>query len=121
VAAGLTLLAGVAGCTTGGMYRQSAPIAALPQGAEGNWIGTDGVAISTLQAGIFSSRSAQTGEALTQGSYTYKDTQTIELSFYSIKKGIATQAACLLVSTTQMNCTLADGTQFTLLRYQGVS
>jgi len=93
-----------------------APVASSP--FDGQWIGTDGVAVSTLRNGSFESRSVQTGEQLTSGTYSVRDQSTIDLDFYSIKSQKRTTAACLLVSRSQMNCTLASGTRFVLNRRQ---
>jgi hypothetical protein len=93
-----------------------APVASSP--FDGQWIGTDGVAVSTLRNGTFESRSVQTGEQLTNGTYAVRDQSTIDLDFYSIKSHQRTTAACLLVSRNQMNCTLASGTRFVLNRRQ---
>lgn len=112
VAAGLAL----AGCQSpmgGGQARQT--------GVEGAWIGSDGVAVSTLREGRFASRSVETGETLTEGSYTHRSGDTIDLSFYSLKSQRNTEATCLLATPDRMNCTLADGTNFVLTRRTGVS
>ncbi len=98
-------------CQTGGPGVGPKP---APTGFEGEW--TDGVATSTLGAGKFSSRVNVTGETVTTGTYTIRDPQTIDLSFYSVKSKQNTQAACLLVNLNQLNCTLASGTRFTLNR-----
>jgi hypothetical protein len=109
----------LAGCqsTPRGLGRPAvAPVAASP--FDGQWIGTDGVAVSTLRNGTFESRSVQTGEQLTNGTYSVRDQSMIDLDFYSIKSQKRTTAACLLVSRNQMNCTLASGTRFVLNRRQ---
>ncbi|WP_295806260.1 hypothetical protein [uncultured Nitratireductor sp.] len=110
----------VAGCQTG-MSDGGGPRAARQTGVEGQWMGTDGVAVSTLQGGRFSSRAVETGETLTEGSYSHRDARTIELSFYSLKSQQQTAATCLLATSDQMNCTLANGTNFVLNRAAGVS
>ncbi|WP_367718111.1 hypothetical protein AB2N04_07745 [Nitratireductor sp. GISD-1A_MAKvit] len=109
----------VAGCQTG-MSGGGGRVAAQT-GVEGQWMGNDGVAVSTLQGGRFSSRSVDTGEVLTEGSYTHRDSSTIELSFYSLKSQRQTAATCLLASRSQMNCTLANGTNFVLNRTGGTA
>ncbi|MCR4264994.1 hypothetical protein [Nitratireductor sp. ZSWI3] len=116
---GLVAALALAGCQSdfaGGGSRM-----ARQTGVEGQWMGTDGVAVSTLQGGRFSSRSVQTGETLTEGSYTHRDARTIDLSFYSLKSRQNTNATCLLAASNQMNCTLANGTNFVLTRSAGVS
>lgn len=114
-AASVAVLAALAACQSGG---GPSPVASpVPQSPfEGEWVGTDGVAVSTLHGGTFSSRSVQTGETLTNGTYKVRDPSTIDLDFYSVKSQQRTTAACLLVNPGQMNCTLASGTQFVLNR-----
>src|SRR5690606_35755613 len=76
----LAAVLALAGCQMGGPLQR--PNASLQsQGVEGQWVGTDGVAVSTLQNGVFESHSADTGELLTRGTYRHTDSRTIELSF----------------------------------------
>ena len=93
-----------------------APGKAPGSAVEGSWMSQDGVAVSTLSGGQFSSRVVATNEVVTTGTYTMRDQRTIDLNFFSVKSQQNTQATCLLVSSGQMNCTLASGTQFTLVR-----
>ncbi|MCB1468520.1 MAG: hypothetical protein M9944_05155 [Rhizobiaceae bacterium] len=117
-AGGIALLAGMlAACTSGtpdGGRRP--PMGPQATGVEGDWVGTDGVAVSSLRGGSFSSRSQATGEALTNGTYAFRDARTIDLDFFSIRTSQNTKATCILVDVNQMNCTLASGTQFVLTR-----
>lgn len=92
------------------------PSGSAQTGVEGDWIGTDGVAVSSLKAGKFSSRSLATGETLTNGTYAMRDPKTIDLDFFSVRTNQNTKATCLLAAVNQMNCTLASGTQFVLTR-----
>ncbi len=110
---GAALVLALAGCQT---EMGGGPRMARQTGVEGQWMGTDGVAVSTLQGGRFSSRSVETGETLTEGSYKHRDARTIDLSFYSLKSQRNTNATCLLAGSNQMNCTLATGTNFVLTR-----
>jgi hypothetical protein len=105
-----TLLAGCMSSPGGG------PSGGAQTGVEGDWIGTDGVAVSSIKAGKFSSRSLATGETLTNGTYTMRDPKTIDLDFFSVRTNQNTKATCLLAAVNQMNCTLASGTQFVLTR-----
>lgn len=114
----LAAVLALAGCQMGGPLQR--PNASLQsQGVEGQWVGTDGVAVSTLQNGVFESHSADTGELLTRGTYRHTDSRTIELSFYSLRSQQYTSAACLQVTPDRMNCTLANGTKFVLVRNRG--
>jgi hypothetical protein len=122
VAAGLTLLAGVAGCTTGGMYRQSAPIAALPQtGIEGAWIDQQGTGVTNFTAGRFETYATDTGEKLSEGTYTMRDATLAEINGFSLARQAPVAFNCALASTVQLNCTSSTGQQFVLTRRTGVS
>ena len=103
----------LAACETSG---PSGPGKGPGSAVEGSWMSQDGVAVSTLSAGQFSSRVVATNEVVTTGTYTMRDQRTIDLNFFSVKSQQNTQATCLLVASSQMNCTLASGTQFTLVR-----
>ena len=107
--------ASLAACMSSGPTDRP-PTGAARSGVDGEWVGTDGVAVSSLNNGAFASRSAKTGETLTNGTYTFRDAKTIDLNFFSVKSQQSTQATCLLVDQNQMNCTLASGTQFVLTR-----
>jgi len=114
-AAAIVLVAAIAGCQSAPDRPARVDVPASP--VDGEWMGTDGVAISSLYGGKFQSRSVQTGETLTQGSYKFRDQNTIDLSFYSVKTQQQTAAACLLAGPDKMNCTLGNGTQFVLTRH----
>lgn len=105
----------LAGCMSGGP-REVAPPVERVSGFEGEWVGADGVAQSTLRGGKFTSTSLKTGETLTTGTYAMRTADTIDLDFFSQKTGANTKATCLLVGPSQMNCTLASGTQFSLTK-----
>lgn len=109
----------IAGCQSGNYSGGGAPpTIASPARApvEGQWIGTDGVAISTFEAGKFSSVLAQTGEPLTEGTYSTEPSGLIKLQFYSVKAQKEVAANCLIAEGTRLNCTLDSGTQFSLIR-----
>jgi hypothetical protein len=114
-AAFIIVTAAIAGCQSA--PDRPAPVNVPSSPVDGEWIGSDGVAISSLYGGRFQSRSVQTGETLTQGTYDFRDQNTIDLSFYSVKTQQQTAAACLLATPNQMNCTLGNGTQFVLMRH----
>ena len=109
----------VAGCQSGGGYSRG-PVAPRPTGVEGTWVDANRVAMSTLVAGVFESIATDTGEKLSEGSYTHRDARTIDLTINSIIRGTTTNATCLLATTNQLNCTNSAGVQFVLLRQQAV-
>lgn len=107
----------LAGCQMAGPPARP-DVSMRSQGVEGTWAGSDGVAVSTLRNGAFESRSRETDEVLTRGSYRNTSARSIELNFYSVKTRENTSAACMQVDRDRMNCTLANGTQFVLRRQQ---
>lgn len=117
--AGLVFVAGMmalAGCQSDG--GSPAPRLATPQPStiEGQWAGTDGVAVSTFQGGKFTSTAVATGEVLTEGTYTVQPSGLIQIQFYSVRAQKDVAANCLIADRTRLNCTLDSGTQFSLLR-----
>jgi hypothetical protein len=95
------------------------PVAVAPPpvgAAEGQWVGTDGVSVSSLNNGSLRTSSAATGETLAQGSYVYVDSRNISLTFKSLVKQTTVNANCAVVTPSQMNCTSSSGAQFSLLR-----
>jgi len=122
-AVSVLLLSALGGCQQIGVPAPE-PEVAFPyraRGVDGDWIGADDVAVSSLHQGRFESRSLKTGERLTSGNYSYSDPRTITLSFYSVKSRRQTAATCLLVDADRMNCTLASGQQFVLNRRRSQS
>jgi hypothetical protein len=87
-----------------------------PSGIDGDWIGTDGVAVSSFVGGTFTSRANDTGQVLAQGNYTYRDQKNIDIAFRSLIRNTSVNAACIVVTPSQMNCTSSSGAQFTLVR-----
>lgn len=111
-------LVALGGCQQlGRLSQEPTAVSEQPQGVEGDWMGADGVAVSSLHDGRFQSRSVQTGEMLTEGSYTHQNLQTISLAFFSVKNDRPTVATCALVDANRMNCTLASGKRFVLDRH----
>ena len=93
------------------------PVAPPPVGAaEGQWVGTDGVAVSTFANGVFSSNATDTGSKLAEGSYQYTDPRSVSITFRSLLRGTTVNANCAVVTSSQMNCTSSSGAQFSLIR-----
>jgi len=113
--AGVTFLAG---CQTGGPGPGSAPIAVQPTGVEGEWLSTDGVAMSRFTGGVFETLAVDTGNKLATGSYRYSDAKTIAISVTSIIRQTTSSVNCALVTLQQLNCTSSGGQQFVLVRKQ---
>ena len=114
----MAVAAALAGCQSGSSRYSPGPTIAAPArpAVDGQWVGTDGVAVSTFEAGKFTSVLAQSGEPLTEGSYVVEPSGLIKIQFYSVKAQKDVAANCLIAEGTRLNCTLDNGTQFTLIR-----
>ena len=106
----ISVLALLAGCVAG------PPIVSQPTGVEGEWIGTDGVAVSSFTGGQFRSTATDTGRLLATGTYRYIDRSVVEVTINSIIRQTTTRANCALVDRRQLNCTGTSGARFSLIR-----
>lgn len=92
------------------------PVANAPTGVEGEWISTDGVAISRFNAGVFETVATDTGSKLADGSYRMVDPRTVEITVVSRIRQTTSAVNCAMVGTGQLNCTSSSGQQFVLTR-----
>ena len=121
-AAGLAMLVGVAGCTTGGPYRAPGPIAVAPQtGVEGSWIDQAGTGVTNFTAGRFETFASDTLQKLSEGSYITRPDGVVEISGMSIIRQSPIAFNCAVATPAQLNCTSSTGQQFVLTRRTGVS
>ena len=104
----------VAGCQTGAPGPR--PVAVQPTGVEGEWLSTDGVAMSRFTGGAFETVAVDTGNKLATGSYSYADAKTIAIQVTSIIRQTTSSVNCALVTVQQLNCTSSGGQQFVLVR-----
>lgn len=112
VAAAATLAGCVAPGPDGGR-----PMGAAPRsGFEGEWISTDGVAISRFSGGIFETVATDTGNKLSDGNYHQTDARTVAITVRSLIRQTTSTVNCAMVNPTQLNCTSSTGQQFTLMR-----
>ena len=116
VAGSLAMSMALAGCMGGGMPYGGGPVAPAQTGVEGDWLSTDGVAISRFSGGVFETLAADTGNKLADGSYRYADAKTVEITVVSLIRQTTTSVNCALVTTVQLNCTSSSGQQFVLTR-----
>lgn len=107
-------LAGLAACTTTGP--DEPPMAAAPKGVEGSWIDAKGTGLSTFTSGKFTTVATDTGQKLADGSYTMTGATSVEISGTSLIRQTPVSFNCLLVSTSQLNCTSSSGQNFVLTR-----
>jgi hypothetical protein len=111
-------LLALAGCQTGPGPGGLGPSATRQTGVEGDWLSTDGVAMSRFTGGAFETLAVDTGNKLATGSYRYADARTIEISVTSIIRQTTSSVNCALVTPQQLNCTSSAGQQFVLVRRQ---
>lgn len=107
---------GLAGCQMGG--QGPAPAVVQPTGVEGEWLSTDGVALSRFAGGQFETLAMDTRNKMATGSYSYTDARTVQISVTSIIRQTTSIVNCALVTTQQLNCTSSAGQQFVLVRRQ---
>ena len=90
-----------------------------PGGVEGEWMSTDGVAMSRFSGGAFETLATDTGNRLADGNYRHLDANTVSITVRSLIRQTTTQVNCALVSASQLNCTSSAGQQFSLVRRPG--
>jgi len=108
-------LVALAGCLGGGGSDSRGPAASAPKGVEGEWLSSDGVAVSRLTGGVFTTNALDTGNKLADGTYRINGNMA-EITVISLIRNTTTNVNCLLVSPNQMNCTSSAGQQFVLNR-----
>ncbi len=111
IAAPLAAAALITGCVAG--PPMGGPMAT---GIEGEWISTDGIAISSFSGGQFRSTATDTGRVLSTGSYRYVDNRLVEITINSVIRQTTSRANCAIVDRRQLNCTNETGVQFSLVR-----
>ncbi|MGC4025046.1 MAG: hypothetical protein QM744_07730 [Mesorhizobium sp.] len=107
-------LAALAGCSTGGGSSPTRVAAASP--VDGEWLSTDGVAVSRFQGGVFSTSATDTGNKLAEGSYRFTENKMISITGTSLIRQTPIAFNCLLATPQQLNCTNATGQNFSLNR-----
>jgi hypothetical protein len=110
----------LAGCMGGGGGQSLPPVTAAPTGVEGEWLSSDGVAVSRFSGGIFETVATDTGNKLAEGSYRYVDQRTVEITVVSLIRQTTTAVNCAMATTSQLNCTSSAGQQFVLTRRAAV-
>lgn len=113
--------AGMAGVLAGCMGSGSGnPQQAAATGFEGEWLSTDGVAVSRFSGGAFQTTALDTGNKLADGSYQVVDARTVSISVRSLIRQTTTSVNCAMAATNQLNCTSSTGQQFVLTRRPAV-
>ncbi len=83
---------------------------------EGEWMSTDGVAISRFSGGVFETIATDTGNKLADGNYHLVDGRTAAITVRSLIRQTTSNVNCALAAPTQLNCTSSTGQQFVLTR-----
>lgn len=117
IAALAAVSAGLSGCMTGG---PAGGPAARASGVEGEWLSTDGVAVSRFSGGVFQTTALDTGNKLADGSYQMVDDRTVAITVRSVIRQTTSNVNCALVAANQLNCTQSTGQQFVLTRRPAV-
>jgi hypothetical protein len=103
----------LAGCMTGG---GNPPAKRAASGVEGAWIDAQGTGLSTLSGGIFQTVATDTGQKLAEGSYFVSGSTSVQITGTSLIRQQPISFNCLLISSSQLNCTSSGGQQFVLSR-----
>ena len=83
---------------------------------EGEWTDANGLT-STFTGGQFVTRTSDgTNTQMASGTYTVGADQIIQINLYSNVKKTSSLVNCALIGPSQLNCTTATGSQFTLSR-----
>ena len=102
-------LAALAGCQSAG------PAGPAPTGVDGQWMSSDGVAVSTFSGGTFTTTAVDTGNKLAEGSYIVSGAN-VQISGTSVIRQTPVSFNCLMAGSSQLNCTSSSGQNFTLVR-----
>jgi len=117
IAAVAAAAAALAGCVGAGPGIGGGPVAVAPRGGvEGEWLSTDGVAVSRFSGGAFETNALDTGNKLAEGSYRMADARNVEITMRSLIRQTTSNVNCALVTPNQLNCTSSSGQQFVLTR-----
>ncbi|CAH2408967.1 Outer membrane lipoprotein omp10 homolog [Mesorhizobium escarrei] len=105
--------AALAACTTAG---PGGPPLASRSPVEGSWIDAQGTGLSTFAGGSFKTVATDTGQKLADGSYSMTGGTSVQIQGTSLIRQTPISFNCLLISTSQLNCTSVSGQNFVLTR-----
>ena len=113
----VVLAASLAACSTSGNAPSGTRVgAAAPTGVEGTWIDAKGTGLSTFSKGSFKTVATDTGQTLSDGSYSMTGPNAVQINGTSLIRQSPISFNCLMVSLSQLNCTSSANQQFTLTR-----
>ncbi|UVD56085.1 hypothetical protein NE852_18675 [Rhizobium sp. Pop5] len=108
--------AALAACVSSGPRPLPVATAPAPTGVEGAWTDANGLT-STFTSGQFVTRTSDgTNTQMASGTYTTSPDGIIQINLYSNVKRTTSLVNCALIGPSQLNCTTATGSQFTLSR-----
>ena len=111
-AGSVAAVAVLAGCMSGGPG--GSPFGRA--GVEGEWLSTDGVALSRFTSGAFETVATDTGNKLANGTYQTVDSRTVTITGNSVIQQTPIGFNCTLANPNQLNCTSSSGQTFVLVR-----
>ncbi|MET0940069.1 MAG: hypothetical protein ABWY13_01775 [Mesorhizobium sp.] len=117
-AGSIAAVAFLAGCMSGGPG--GGPFGGA-RGVEGEWLSTDGVAVSRFNGGVFETVATDTGNKLANGSYQMVDARTVTINGTSLIRQSPISFNCSMATSSQLNCTSSTGQQFVLTRRQAAT
>lgn len=111
----LTAAVALTACQTERAPRELPPVRQQQTGVEGAWVDPNGI-VSTFAAGTFTTRTTDTNQLLASGTYVNTSPTLVEINMTSLVRNTQSKVNCALVSLSQLNCTTAEGAQFSLAR-----
>lgn len=112
----LAAAAALAACQSERGPRELPPIQQpQPTGVEGAWVDPNGI-VSTFAGGTFTTRTTDTNQLLASGTYINISPSLVEIDMTSLVRNTRSKVNCALVNLNQLNCTTAEGAQFSLAR-----
>ena len=111
----LTAAVALASCQTERAPRELPPVRQQQTGVDGAWVDPNGI-VSTFAAGTFTTRTTDTNQLLASGTYVNTSPTLVEINMTSLVRNTQSKVNCALVSQSQLNCTTAEGAQFSLAR-----
>ncbi|AOF90560.1 MULTISPECIES: outer membrane lipoprotein Omp10 [Rhizobiaceae] len=102
-------------CQSDRAPRDLPPVRQQQTGVDGAWVDPNGI-VSTFASGTFTTRTTDTNQLLASGTYIKTSPTLVEINMTSLVRNTQSKVNCALVSQSQLNCTTAEGAQFSLAR-----
>ena len=82
---------------------------------EGTWTDPSGF-LSTFDAGKFATRTTDSGQLVSSGTYAYLNDTVVQIGITSHLRDTVSKVNCLLENRNRLNCTSDSGSRFSLIR-----